>query len=97
MTLTTREKSLVMSTAEIDHLVVASQVANRINDPAITDEQKQAVQQLRGKNFMHRWELERALAEQSQEWRMKPNNKEQNEELRRKLDYVYRLIRSTGQ
>jgi len=41
---------------------------------------------------MHRWELERALVEQSQEWRMKPNNKEQNEELRRKLDYVYRLI-----
>ena len=86
-----------MSAAEIDHLVVASQVVNRINDPAITDGQKQAIQKLQGKNFMHRWELERALAEQSQEWRMKPNHKEQNEELRRQLDYVYRLIRSTGQ
>ena len=97
VTLTHREKNLFMSAAEIDHLVVASQVANRINDPAITDGQKQAVQELRGKNFTHRWELERALAEQSPEWRMKPNHKEQNEELRRKLDYVYRLIRSTGQ
>ena len=95
--LTTREKNLVMSAAEIDHLVVASQVANRINDPAVTNEQKRAVQQLQGKNFMHRWELERALAEQSQEWRMKPDHKEQNEELRRQLDYVYRLIRSAGQ
>lgn len=97
MTLTTREKNLVMSAAEIDHLVVAIQVANRINDPAITDDQKRAVQKLWGKNFTHRWELEKSLAEQSQEWRMKPNNKQQNEELRRKLDYVYRLIRSTGQ
>ncbi|MBA4421922.1 MAG: inorganic phosphate transporter [Syntrophus sp. (in: bacteria)] len=97
MTLTAREKSLVMSAAEIDQLVVAIQVANRINDPAITDEQKNAVQKLWGKHFMHRWELEKALAEQSQEWRMKPNNKKQNEELRRKLDYVYRLIRSAGQ
>ncbi|MDP1989846.1 MAG: inorganic phosphate transporter, partial [Syntrophales bacterium] len=97
MTLNNIERSLVMSAAEIDHLVVVGQVANRINDPAITGEQKQAVQQLRGKSFMHRWELERALAEQSQEWQMKPNNKQQNEELRRQLDYVYRLIRSTGQ
>ncbi len=97
ITLTAKEKNLVMSAAEIDHLVVASQVVNRINDPAITDGQKQAIQKLRGRNFMHRWELERALAEQSQEWRMKPNHKEQNEELRRQLDYVYRLIRSTGQ
>ena len=69
----------------------------QINDPAITDGQKQAVQALRGKNFTHRWELEKALAEQSEEWRMKPNDKEQNDELRRKLDYVYRLIRSAGQ
>jgi inorganic phosphate transporter, PiT family len=97
MALTNREVSLVMSAAEIDHLVVASQVANRINDPAITDEQKQAVQQMRGKSFTHRWELEKELAEQSQEWRVKPNNKKQNEELRRQLDYVYRLVRSTGQ
>ena len=97
MTLNSRQKNLVMSAAEVDHLVVASQVANRINDPAITNEQKQAVQQLRGRNFTHRWELERALAEQSQEWRMKTNIKGQNEELRRQLDYVYRLIRSTGQ
>jgi PiT family inorganic phosphate transporter len=86
-----------MSAAEIDRLVVAIQVVSRINDPAITDEQKKAVQKLRGKSFTHRWELERALAEQSQEWRMKPNEKKQNEELRRKLDYIYRLIRSTGQ
>jgi PiT family inorganic phosphate transporter len=97
ITLTAKEKSLVMSAAEIDHLVVAIQVANRINDPAITDEQKRAVQQLWGKDFTHRWELEKSLAEQSPEWQMKPNHKEQNEELRRQLDYVYRLIRSTGQ
>ena len=97
MTLTNREKDLVMAAAEIVHLVITNQVANRINDPTITNEQKEAVNQLRGKSFTHGWELEQALAEQSQEWRMVPNRKEQNEELKRKLDYVYRLTRSTGQ
>jgi PiT family inorganic phosphate transporter len=91
------EMSAVMSAAEIDQLVVAIQVVNRINDPAITDGQKRAVQRLWGRSFTHRWELEKALEEQTSEWRMKPNDKEQNNELRRELDYVYRLIRATGQ
>jgi inorganic phosphate transporter, PiT family len=97
LTLTNRQRGLIISTAEIDQLVVAIQVANRINDPAITDEQKRTVQKLWGMHFTHRWQLDDALAERSQEWRMIPNDKEQNKELRQKLDYIYRLIRSTGQ
>jgi PiT family inorganic phosphate transporter len=96
-TLTANEKSQIIEAAEIDHLVVASQVVNRINDPAITEEQKGAVQRLREKSFNHRWELEKAMAEQSPQWRLIPGNKKQNEELERQMDYVYRLIRSAGQ
>ena len=97
VTLTNDEMSAVMSAAEIDQLVMTIQVVSRINDPAITDGQKRAVQRLLGRSFAHRWELEKALEEQAPEWRMKPNDKEQNEELRRELDYIYRLIRATGQ
>jgi len=97
MVLNNTEKNLVLSAAEIDRLVVVNQAANRINDPTITEEQKQAVQQLRGKSFTHRWEMESALAQQSREWKMQPGNKKQNEELKWKLDYIHRLIRSTGQ
>jgi PiT family inorganic phosphate transporter len=92
-----RRMNVAMVAAKIDQLVVAVQVVNRINDPSITDEQKKAVRKLWGKNFTHRWQLENALAEQSPEWRPRSNDKEHNEELRRKLDYVCRLIRTTGQ
>ena len=92
-----RQMNYAMDAAKIDQMAVAVEAANRINDPSITDGQKRAVRNLWGKSFTHRWQLESALAEQTPEWQPKPNDKEQNEELRRKLDYVYRLIRATGQ
>jgi inorganic phosphate transporter, PiT family len=97
VTLNKQEMDLVMAATEIDPTVVASQVASRINDPTITDEQKRAVQKLWGRSFMHRWELDKALADKSPEWRMKPGDKQQNEQLRQELDYVHRLIQATGQ
>ncbi|MHB9096814.1 MAG: inorganic phosphate transporter, partial [Syntrophales bacterium] len=97
VTLTRDEMSAVMSAAEIDQLVMTIQVVSRINDPAITDAQKMAVQRLLGRSFMHRWELEKALGELTPEWRMRPGDKEQNEELRGQLDYIHRLIRATDQ
>jgi hypothetical protein len=48
-----------------------------------------------GKTFEHRWQIEKALAELSPEWRMKPGDKEQNDKITADLDYVYRLIRAT--
>lgn len=92
-----KEKSLIISSTEIDRFVVAIQVVNRINNAGITEKQQKAVQRLVGMYFNHRWELENALAEESSEWKMKPNDRRHNEELRMKLDYIYRLIRSSGQ
>lgn len=88
---------LVMAATELDEIVVASQIASRINDPTISDGQKKAVQKLWGRSFIHRWELEKALAEESAEWRLKPGDKEHNEQLQQQLDYVHRLIRAAGQ
>lgn len=87
----------VMEAAELEPVVVGSQVTGRINDPAITAEQREAVQKLWGKRFQHRWELDQALAALSPQWRMKPDDKEQNEKLQRELDYIHRLIRAAVQ
>ncbi|MBU2055563.1 MAG: inorganic phosphate transporter family protein [Proteobacteria bacterium] len=95
--LDSKDMSLVMSAAKIDHMVVTLQAVNRISDRAITDGQKKAVQTLWGKHFTHRWQLEKALADLSPEWRMKPGDKDRNVELRRELDYIHRLIRANMQ
>jgi hypothetical protein len=77
---------------------VEPRLVHRItNDPTITEAQKSAVQRLEGKNFIHRWQLEKALAELSPGWRMESGNKEQNREIRRELDYLYRLVRANMQ
>ncbi|MEW6335060.1 MAG: inorganic phosphate transporter, partial [Thermodesulfobacteriota bacterium] len=95
VTLNIREKSLVLSATEVGLLLVDLRLAHRINDPTITESQKRAVQRLAGKRFVHRWQLEKALAEESAEWRIEAGKKERNREIRRKLDYLHRLIRAT--
>ena len=93
--LNAREMSVVMSATEIDRTMVTSQSVNRANGSALKDDQKRALQKLWGKTFEHRWQIEKALAELSPEWRMKPGDKEQNDKITGDLDYVYRLIRAT--
>jgi PiT family inorganic phosphate transporter len=94
LTLSNKEMGLVLSTTEVGPLLVDPRLAYRINDPTITEAQKRAVQRLVGKRFIHRWQLEKALAEDSPEWRMEAGKKDRNREIRRKLDYLYRLIRA---
>jgi PiT family inorganic phosphate transporter len=95
--LNNREIGLILSATEMGPLVVELQLVHRINDPTITEAQKRAVQRLAGKSFLHRWQLGQALAELSPEWRMRSGDKEQNQEIRRELDYLFRLIRANMQ
>ncbi len=75
--------------------MVTSQSVNRANESSLKDDQKRAFRNCGGKAFEHRWQIEKALAELSPEWRMKPGDKEQNDKIMADLDYVYRLIRAT--
>jgi len=93
-TLSNKEMALVLSATEVGPLLVDLRLTQRINDPTITEPQKRAVQRLAGKRFVHRWHWEKALAEESAEWRMEAGKKERNREIRRKLDYLHRLIRA---
>ncbi len=96
--LSNQEMALVLSTTEVGPLVVEPLFVHRIDsDPTITEAQKRAVQRLVGKRFVHRWQLEKALAEHSPEWRMESGKKDRNQEIRRELDYLYRLIRANMQ
>jgi PiT family inorganic phosphate transporter len=92
LTLSEREAAVVLSAVEVSEILVTSEMVYRINDPSITDGQKKALEGLVGRPLTHRWQWERALAERSPEWRIRVGDKERNRELRRKLDYLYRLI-----
>jgi inorganic phosphate transporter, PiT family len=94
-TLNIREINVVMAAAEIDRMIVTSRSVNRVNASALLDDQKRALQKLWGKTFEHRWQIEKALAELSPAWRMKPGDREQNDQITADLDYIYRLIRVT--
>jgi len=95
MNLTTEQLSIVMSSTEIDRTMVTSQAVNRANSSTLKDDRKKALQKLWGKTFEHRWQIEKALADLSPAWRMKPGDKERNDEVLADLDYVCRLIRAT--
>ncbi|MDP3097144.1 MAG: inorganic phosphate transporter [Syntrophales bacterium] len=95
MALSAREINVVMAATEIDRTMVTSDAVKRANGSALKDDQKRALRKLWGKTFEHRWQLEKALAEASPEWRVKPGDKEQSNEVLRDLDYVYRLIRAS--
>jgi PiT family inorganic phosphate transporter len=97
LTLSDREMALFLSTAELAQIQVTPEIVRNINDPSLTEAQKRAVQRLEGRHFDHRWQMEQSLADLSPEWRMKAGDKEQNQEIRQELDYLYRLIRASMQ
>ncbi|MCX5824767.1 MAG: HAD family hydrolase [Deltaproteobacteria bacterium] len=95
MALSAREINVVMAVTEIDRIMVTNDAVKRANGSSLTSEQKRAFRTQWRKTFEHRWQLEKALAEASPEWRAKPGDKEQNKEVMRDLDYVYRLFRAS--
>ncbi|MEI7673602.1 MAG: inorganic phosphate transporter [Deltaproteobacteria bacterium] len=96
MTLSAREMNLIMAATEIDRIMVTNDAVKRAEGSSLTSEQKRAFRSQWRKTFEHRWQLERALAEASPEWRVKTaSNKEQNKEVMRDLDYIYRLVHAS--
>ncbi len=92
-----KQASLVLDLArlgrwEVDQAVIA----NDVDTHWLTTGQMDAVRSLTGRRFAHAWRFHQALAEASPEWRMKPKatvNKQANEELKQKLEYLERLFK----
>ena len=76
--------------------MVTSDAVKRANGSALKDDQEAGVTETVGKTFEHRWQLEKALAEASLEWRAKPGDKEQNQEVMRDLTMSkHRLVHAS--
>lgn len=85
----------IFNLAKVDTIRINSVLAGREMDPKwFTPEQIQTVEKLRGRVFLHRWQLAEALARESTAWRPKEGKggKIFNRNLKNKLNYLYQLF-----
>ncbi len=84
----------IMDIAEIDRFRVTEEGIEGIDASYLNEEEMQAVRELAGQVFTHRWRLEEVLAESSAAWRARPDDAVFNAERRRKLKYLVDTLRS---
>ena len=63
-----------------------------VDNPWITDKQKEDLKKLEGRIFVHKWLLDEALGEISSYWRYRENDKKHNQEIKRKLSNIYEMF-----
>jgi PiT family inorganic phosphate transporter len=76
--------------------ITAGAIARDIDKHWFTSEQIAALRSLQGRGFDHTWQLEKALAEASPQWQMRPEaltNKIWNKDLASKLSVLHRVFR----
>jgi len=89
-------EQLLISYAEIDYFTIKEKRLEQLNKKMFTPAQLEAIYQLTGKNFIHKWQLRKALANYTDEWKElqdTPKNKKFNQELFEKLNYLYNTFR----
>ena len=93
VTLTPDEQDVIMTSAEIDEMDVSQVKISKLSAGWFTKEQKKALYELEGREFIHKWQLNEALAEISPHWRFRENDKDYNRNLQNKLSHIYRFFR----
>lgn len=91
VSLTRQQEARVIAYAELGDYSITPKRLESL-DKWLSPAQIGALNRLVGKEFNHRWQLAEALAQESNEWRPLKNttpNKLYNNELNRKLSYVY--------
>jgi PiT family inorganic phosphate transporter len=91
--LTPEEQEVVMTSAEIDEMNVTKERISRISADWFSEAQGKALHELEGREFIHKWQLNDALAEISPQWQFKKSDKEHNKNLQNKLSHIYRFFR----
>ncbi len=99
------EKDAQLNTRQAYRVIEASRVTPMfIDEGLISTEvdthwfspgQVQALRQLAGKEFKYHWQLERALQKLTDEWKLKPEAKENklfNKNIKKKLNQLYRIF-----
>ena len=92
ISLTPKILDIVLSASRINEMEITMDKINSIDSDWISDEQKKAIEKLCGQKFMHQWQFAEALGSNSPFWQFREGDKKFNENLRRKLLYVYSLF-----
>lgn len=90
--LTRQQEARVIAYAELGDYSITPKKLESLDKEWLSPAQIAALNRLVGKEFNHRWQLAEALARESNEWKPRKNttlNKLYNNELNRKLSYVY--------
>ncbi len=87
----------IFKIAEVDSFYIDSLLVREVlNDKDFTPAQLQAIKQLHGKMFRHKWQLDEALAALTPAWRLKPatsRNKFYNNSIIRKRKLLYQIFK----
>ncbi len=83
----------VMEAAEIDNLEISVEALSKFNSKSMGRAQRKALEHLSGRMFSHRWQLDRALAEQSREFQYTMKDSNHNERLSALLKSLYNQFR----
>ena len=89
------QEALVVAAAEVHRLHIDPERCDELNTRLLSAEQIAALRALAGQSFIHKWQLERALTEQTDAWRKRDAsklNKAFNKALHAQLEYVYRTF-----
>lgn len=92
ISLTPEILDIVLSASKINDIQITMDKINSIDSKWISNEQKKAIEKLSGQKFMHRWQFAEALGSISPFWKFREGDKKFNENLSRKLLYIYSLL-----
>jgi hypothetical protein len=91
--LTDQDRNLIMASTEIDKLRITTNRNDDINNQLITEKLFSPVQELEGRVFNCKRQLEEALAERSVYWRQKKND---NVNSSRGVDCICKIFSAEG-
>ncbi|WP_457551544.1 inorganic phosphate transporter [Desulfobacula sp.] len=84
--------NIILSASRINKMEISMDKINSIDSNWISDEQKKAIEKLKGQKFMHQWQFAKALESSSPFWRFREGDKKFNENLSSQFLYIYNFF-----
>ncbi|MCP4746969.1 MAG: inorganic phosphate transporter [Desulfobacteraceae bacterium] len=94
MELTEASRKVIMSAAQIHAMKITPDARKRISKDMLSLEQIQALERLKGRSYLHKWQLKRDLEQQGAQWQARAKDPEFNRNLRNKLAHLYKTFKS---
>jgi PiT family inorganic phosphate transporter len=95
LTLSPAQEALVLNSAEVNNLQITPEKIATLDQGILNPVQIAALNNLVGQSFSHKWQLDQALAQQSDAWQKKddnPQNEDFNQKLKQQLAYVQNVF-----